>query len=484
MQIGKTPLAVAAAGLLGAGVVLGVTVPDRAAHAMSSTPTTLTTDIGSDKSPIPLTTAPNYRAIVEQNASAVVGITIVGEKKVSQRGMQNPFGEDSPLAPFFRGMPQQQGSVPIHGLGSGFIVSEDGLILTNAHVVDGADKVTVKLVDGAEYEAKVLGKDTQTDVAVIRIEAKDLPTVRIGDPESLGVGDYVLAIGAPYGLEQSATAGIVSAKARSLPNDQFVPFIQTDVAVNPGNSGGPLFDSSGAVVGINSQIYSNSGGYEGVSFAIPIDVAMHIGDQLATNGSVQHALLGVRIQGVDQSLANAFDLERPGGALVARVEPDSAADKAGVKEGDVILSYDGKPLRDAGDLSARVGMAAPGDTVKLEVWRDGKKKTLKAELGASDTGMVADAGDGAGDAKLGLAVRPLSSDERRQAGLDEGVLVQDVDGPAAQAGIRPGDVVISVDGKAVSSADEIRQVIADHGDKVALLIQRGDMRIFVPVDLG
>lgn len=482
MKIHKTRIALAAAGLFAAGAALGAAMPDNRVQA----PATQSAAATSANSPVPWMTAPNYRAIVEQNAPAVVGITTVAEVKVSRRSSRSPFGDSSPFAPFFRGMPGlgPQARVPTRGLGSGFIVSDDGLIMTNAHVIQDAKQVKVKLADGHEYEAEVLGSDPATDIAVLKIDAEDLPTVRIGDTEALGVGDYVLAIGAPYGFEQSATAGIVSAKARSLPNDAFVPFIQTDVAVNPGNSGGPLFDASGAVVGINSQIYSNTGGYEGVSFAIPIDVAINIRDRIVRDGKVEHAQLGVSVQGVDQALAEVFGLDAPAGALIAKVEPDSAADEAGLQSGDVILAYDGKPIRDAGELSARVGLATPGDKVKLEVWRDGKARTLSAKLGKATNLALADDDGSAGDARLGLAVRSLTPQERRSSGLAEGVLVEDVAGPAAEAGIRPGDVVLSIDGEAVETAEQIRQIVSTHGDRVALLVQRGDVRIFVPVALG
>ena len=279
-------------------------------------------------------------------------------------------------------------NVPQRGLGSGFIISADGTILTNAHVVRDAKRVTVKLADRREFEAKVLGVDTVTDIAVLKIDARDLPTVRVGDADQLEVGDYVLAIGQPYGFEESASAGIVSAKRRSLPGDSSVPFIQTDVAVNPGNSGGPLFDSSGAVVGINSQIYSNTGGYEGVSFAIPINVALQVQDQIVTHGKVEHARLGVGVQPLGQQLADSFKLDNPSGALVAKVDPDSAAQRAGIQTGDVILKFNGEPLTSAGDLSAKVGMARPGDNVTLDIWRDGKPMTIKATLGNADAGCV------------------------------------------------------------------------------------------------
>ncbi len=299
--------------------------------------------------PAPLSTAPgqvpNYRAIVKQAAPAVVGVTVEGMHKASLEEQGLPPGlEDDPFFKFFRGVPgfgqhgRQSPEMPFKGMGSGFIISPDGLILTNAHVVREAKDVTVKLSDRREYTAKVLGYDTATDIAVLKIDAKDLPVVRLGDPKNLEVGDPVLAIGAPYGLEETATSGIVSAKGRSLPGDAVVPFIQTDAAVNPGNSGGPLFDGSGSVVGINSQIYSRSGGFQGVSFAIPINVALKVKDQIVAHGKAEHGRLGVTVQDLNQSLADSFGLKRVDGALVSSVTPGSAAAAAGLKPGDVITA--------------------------------------------------------------------------------------------------------------------------------------------------
>ena len=273
--------------------------------------------------------------------------------------------------------------MPMHAQGSGFIVSSDGIVLTNAHVVDGAKEVTVKLSDHREYKAKVLGTDKSSDIAVLKIDAHSLPAVRLGNSDQLSVGDYVLAIGAPFGLEETATAGIVSATARSLPGDSGVPFIQTDAAVNPGNSGGPLFDASGAVVGINSQIYTNSGGYQGVSFAIPINLAQGVEQQIVKTGKVEHGRLGVQVQNVDQSLAQSFKLSTPAGALVAQVVPDSAAALAGIKEGDVILKYNGTPIADAGALSVRVSGSAPGEKATLEIMRNGKPMSVTATIGSA-----------------------------------------------------------------------------------------------------
>jgi serine protease Do len=355
--------------------------------------------------------------------------------------------------------------------------------LTNAHVVDGAKEVTVKLSDHREFKAKVLGADKSSDIAVLKIDAHGLPAVQIGNSDQIGVGDYVLAIGQPFGLEETATAGIVSAKGRSLPGDGYVPFIQTDAAVNPGNSGGPLFDSNGAVVGINAQIYSNSGGYQGVSFAIPINLAMRIEDQIVKTGKVAHSRLGVEVQTLDQSLADAFKINTPNGALVAQVTPDSAAAHAGIKVGDVILKYDGAPIVDAGQLSARVGGTSPGDKASLEIWRDGKSMTITATIGsAAPTGELTAANDSS--PQLGLQLRALNESERAQAGVQGGLVVEHAQGHAAQAGIERGDVVLSVDGTPVQSVAQMRGLVQQHGKQVALLIQRGEARLFVPVTLG
>jgi serine protease Do len=369
--------------------------------------------------------------------------------------------------------------------GSGFIVSADGLILTNAHVVAGAQEVTVKLSNHQEYKAKVLGSDKTSDIAVLKIDAHDLPTVQIGNSDQIAVGDYVLAIGEPFGLEETATAGIVSAKGRSLPGDGYVPFIQTDAAVNPGNSGGPLFDANGRVVGINAQIYSNSGGYEGVSFAIPINVAVQIKDQLVKTGKVTHALLGVQVQTMDQTLARSFNLSSPNGALVAQVVPDSAAAQAGIKVGDVILKVNGTPIIDAGQLSARVGMTTPGSTVTLDLWRQGKPLTIEAKVGSAEADLALNgAGADSEHGRLGLSLRPLSPQEKAEAGVSGGLFVKDAEGKAAEAGIQPGDVVLSVDGTPIESAAQLRKLVDAHSKEVALLILRGESRIFVPIDLG
>jgi serine protease Do len=294
----------------------------------------------------------------------------------------------------------------------------------------------------------------------------------------------VLAIGAPYGLEQTATQGIVSAKGRSLPGDTQVPFIQTDAAVNPGNSGGPLFDGTGRVVGINAQIYSQSGGFQGLAFAIPIEVALNVKDQIVATGKVQHARMGVLLQEMNQGLAESFGLKKPDGALVAKVEPNSAAAAAGLQAGDVILSIDGKPVEAAGNVSSRVGLAKPGETVKLSVWRDKAERAVEVKLGTARAEQTANAEPVVEKGQLGLAVRPLSPEEKKQTGADHGLVVQQAAGPAARAGIAQGDILLSINGKKVESIDSVKQVLADKPKRVAVLIQRDEQRIFVPIDLG
>jgi serine protease Do len=297
------------------------------------------------------------------------------------------------------------------------------------------------------------------------------------------VGDYVLAIGTPFGFEQTATQGIVSAKGRSLPGDAYVPFIQTDAAVNPGNSGGPLFDANGRVIGINSQIYSRSGGFQGLAFAIPIDVALNVKDQIVAHGRVEHARLGVTLQDLNQGLAETFGLKTPDGAIVSSVANGTAAAKAELKPGDVITKIDGDPVRASGDVSSRVGMAKPGQKIKLTVWRDKANVDVDVTLGAAESTMRQAAGE-APKGRLGLALRPLSEAEKRQLRTEHGLVVEDVTGPAARAGIQPGDVVLSMNGKPVESAEQMRDALEQKPARVALLIQRDDQRIFVPINLG
>jgi serine protease Do len=449
--------------------------------------------------PIPMVAqglVPNYRAIVKQAGPAVVGVTVEGTHKVTNEDMGLPPGaENDPFFQFFRGLPGFQGrggrggqnpSMPFRGQGSGFIISADGLILTNAHVVREAKDVTVKLSDRREFSAKVLGADTVTDIAVLKISAKDLPIVRLGDPNQLEVGDPVLAIGSPFGFEQSATQGIVSAKGRSLPGDSVVPFIQTDAAVNPGNSGGPLFDGSGSVVGINAQIYSQSGGYQGLSFAIPINVALKVKDQIVATGKASHGRLGVTVQELNQSLAESFGLQRADGALIANVAPGSAAASAGLKSGDVVTQVNGEAVGRAGTLSSLIGMSAPGEKVKLKVWRDRSWHDIEVKLGnAADAGKPIAQNDSATQGgQLGLALRPLSAEERKAVKVDQGLVVESASGAAARAGIEAGDVLLAINGKPVQSIEQVKSVLQGKPKSVALLVQRDGEKIFVPVNLG
>jgi serine protease Do len=497
----RLALALCAAGVIG-GAVGAIAVNHNNAVASAAAPA-LAAEAAATPAPSvapqPVgVTLPDFTQLVKRNGPAVVNVRIVGTTKVSnqQRGMPE-MDEDDPFFQFFRPFmnPQQQGqrgqqrSMPmVRGEGSGFIVSSDGVILTNAHVVRDASEVTVKLQDRREFRAKVLGSDPKTDVAVLKIDARNLPVVPLGNTRNLQVGEWVLAIGSPYGLESTVTAGVVSAKGRSLPGDGGVPFIQTDVAVNPGNSGGPLFNTRGEVVGINSQIYSQTGGYQGVSFAIPIDVAARIKDQIVATGKVQHAKLGVVVQEVGQGVADAFKLDTVEGALVSSVERGGPGDKAGLKSGDVVRKVDGQPIVSSGDLPAMMSIARPGQKVTLEVWRDGKPMQLTATLGNStdkaEPGERAELASADKSAKLGLALRPLEPIERRQSGIAQGLVIEDVGGAAAAADIQPGDVLLAVNGKPVTSVDQVRDLVGKASKSVALLIQRGNDRIFIPVRIG
>lgn len=465
-------LAAGAIGGAGATAMTGGVSMAANAPSVATTPQTINTS-----------SPPNFAQITRDFGPAVVNISVSGTRKVSA-------DDDDPFAQFFGQIPGSRGrmpsrEVPMRGEGSGFIISNDGIILTNAHVVQDAREVTVKLTDRREYKAKVLGADPQTDVAVLKIDAKDLPVVKVGDVNQLQVGEWVLAIGSPYGLENTATAGIVSAKGRSLPDDTSVPFIQTDVAVNPGNSGGPLFNDRGEVVGINSQIYSRTGGFQGLSFSIPIDVAYKIKDQILEHGKVQHARLGVTVQEVNQDLANSFKLNSPSGALVSSVEKGSAADKAGLQPGDVVRKIDDKTIVSSGDLASLITLASPGEKIKLDVWRAGAPKELVATLGGIPKDKTqASAGDqDVQRGQLGLALRPLSPQEQQASGT-EGLLIERAAGPAAKAGIEPGDVLLSLNGVPVHNIGQVKDALSKAGKTVALLVQRGEDKIFVPVQIG
>jgi serine protease Do len=503
MKLKPLVISMAAGGLLGSGVAGAWSLPSwlqrddaKPAAVAQDTSAPKQTAPSAPVAPVPAQTqVPDYRTIFKQASPAVVGITVEGMHKTSaeERGVPPGIDENDPFFQFFRGMPGfgQRGrgnpSVPFRGQGSGFIISADGLILTNAHVVREAKEVTVKLADRREYSAKVLGSDPATDIAVLRIDAKNLTPVRLGDPKRLEVGDPVMAIGAPYGFDMTATTGIVSAKGRSLPGDAVVPFIQTDAAVNPGNSGGPLFDASGAVVGINAQIYSQSGGFQGLSFAIPIDVALKVKNQIAANGRATHARLGVSVQDLNQGLAESFGLPRPNGALIAAVQPDSAAAAAGLKAGDVVTEVNGEPIERSGQLSSTIGLSAPGDKVKLKVWRDRSAREVEVKLGAADTKTASTDERGGADAQtgqLGLALRPLTKQERQLAKIDGGLVVEDTGGPAARAGVAPGDVLLAINGQPVQSVEQVKSLLKNQPKNVALLVQRDGEKIFVPIRLG
>ncbi|MBX3703917.1 MAG: DegQ family serine endoprotease [Steroidobacteraceae bacterium] len=432
---------------------------------------------------------PDFTPLVEAYGRAVVNVTAVARRPGRDQGAPE-LSPDDPLYEFFRrfgfGVPRTQ-QPPARGEGSGFVISPDGYILTNAHVVDGASEVTVRTTDRREYRARVVGQDGRTDVAVLKIDAADLPTVRIGDPTGLKAGEWVIAIGSPFGFDNSVTAGIVSATARTLAGDAYTPFIQTDVAVNPGNSGGPLFNLQGEVVGINSQIYSRTGGYQGISFAIPIDVAMHVKEALVAHGRVQRGRIGVVIQEVNQALADSFKLSRPRGALVAEVDRGGPAARAGVKAGDVILAVDGREIERSGELPAIVAGIAPGTEATLTIWRDRSERKLRVKVGElEDAPQVAarDASEDEEGGKLGLAVRPLTGSERLRLRTQGRLVVERAVGPAADAGLRPGDVLIAVNDAQVESVAQFRESVDRSGPTVALLIERGGTQTFVAVRTG
>ncbi|TJZ78878.1 DegQ family serine endoprotease [Chitiniphilus eburneus] len=478
-----------AATLGGAVAVMGDRFLPRADASVEPAPAPVATaPAPANVAPLPTGRAglPQFGDIVTRYGPAVVNISVTGMTKTTANNSGVPgLDDDDPLSQFFRrfGGPRLQRPMPVRGLGSGFIVSADGVILTNAHVVADADEVTVKLTDKREFKAKVLGLDKVSDIAVLRIQATNLPTVKIGNPDTTRVGDWVLAIGSPFGFENSVTAGIVSAKSRSLPDDGYVPFIQTDAAVNPGNSGGPLFNMDGEVIGINSQIYSRSGGFQGLSFAIPIDVARNVQTQIVSKGKVTRGQLGVAIQDVNQSLAQSFGLSSPHGALVSGVDEKGAGAKAGLKPGDIILKYNDREVAGSADLPPMVANTAPGSGATLRIWRNGKEQELKVRVGEMQDTQVATA-EPTPRGKLGLALRPLSPQERDRSGIASGLVVQDVTGPAAKAGIEPGDVLLAVNGAAIKDMSQLKQLVEKAGDHVALLVQRGDAQIFIPLDLG
>ena len=434
---------------------------------------------------------PDFTKLVEDNGKAVVSIQVT--QKAAVRKNANPF-KGMPKDkldelrrfgfPFpFPGPDGFEGRMPERkGQGSGFIISPDGLILTNHHVVDGADEIKVHLTDDREFNAKVIGSDAKTDVAVIKIDGKDLPCVKLGNSKDVKVGEWVAAIGAPFGLENTVTSGIVSAKSRNLPSDQFVPFIQTDAAVNPGNSGGPLFNMKGEVIGINSQIFSTSGGFMGLSFAVPIDLALQIKDELVKHGKVNRGRLGVMIQTMSPELAKSFGLEKNKGALIAQIQKDSAAEKSGLQEGDIVILFDGKSIDNAADLSRAVASARPDTEHKVKVLREGKEAEVKVKLdAAADTSVAKGKAAEEARGRLGVTVRGLNDEEKKKYG--DGLVVVESHGPASEAGIKEGDVLLSVGGKKIRSFEQFKDAVNAADKTLALQVARDGSRTFLAVKL-
>ena len=444
---------------------------------------------------------PDFTELAEKHGAEVVNISVTQVVRADVGGMPFPGMEgDEQMQEFFKrfgiplmpGMPGQGGSpqpdYKSQSLGSGFIITSDGYILTNAHVVNEADEVIVKLSDKREFKAKIIGLDKRTDVALVKIEATGLPKVTIGDPAKLKVGEWVAAIGSPFGLENTMTAGIVSAKGRALPQENFVPFIQTDVAINPGNSGGPLFNLAGEVVGINSQIYSRSGGSMGLSFSIPIDVAIEVSNQLKASGKITRGWLGIAIQELTKELAESFGMKNTNGALVAGVEKNGPADKGGLEAGDVITKFDGKAIMASSDLPRAVGAAKPGKVAAVEILRKGSAKTLNIGVGEMPTDSVEVAQNNkatpkAEANKIGLTLRELTVAQKKKLNGKNGLLVLESVGAAAQAGIRRGDVILGLNNSESQSVEQFNKQInaVAVGKTVAVLVQRGDNTLYVPI---
>lgn len=432
---------------------------------------------------------PDFTKLVEDNGKAVVSISTV--RKAKRVGPQNGMPDEQLEMlrrfgfPFPFGDFNGPGMTPERrGQGSGFIIDPNGIILTNNHVVDGADEVTVHLTDKREFKAKVLGTDPKTDIAVIKIEGKDLPVVKLGKSENVNVGEWVAAIGAPFGLDNTVTAGIVSAKSRNLPDEQFVPFIQTDVAVNPGNSGGPLFNMKGEVIGINSQIFSTSGGFMGLSFAIPIDLAVQIKDELMKNGKVSRGRLGILMQQLTPELAKSFNLKEAKGALIAQIEKDGPADKAGLRDGDIVIEYNGKPIADIRELSQAVASTKPGAKVKVKAMREGKPVSLVIVVGEMPTDGKLNFKKPAASQNnaLGANVRPLNDKEKKR--VSNGLFVESVYGAAAEAGMRRGDIIISAGGTKIRTEKDLNEVVSKAKGSLAVLVDRNGSREFIPVKLS
>jgi serine protease Do len=437
---------------------------------------------------------PDFTRLVEEQGSAVVNISTTQTVKRSALP-QMPGIEDEEVLEFFRRFIPRSPGVPreTRSLGSGFIISGDGYILTNAHVVEGADEINVRLTDKREYKAKVVGTDRRTDVALIKIEAKGLQVVRFGDPAKVKVGEWVVAIGAPFGFENTVTAGIVSAKGRSLPQENFVPFLQTDVAINPGNSGGPLFNMKGEVIGINSQIYSRTGGFMGLSFAIPIDVALDVQGQLKEKGRVARGRIGVVIQEVTKDLATSFGLDRPRGALVNSVEKDSPADRAGVQPADIITRFNGKNVEESIDLPRIVGGTRPGTQVTMDVWRKGATRTLTITVGELQEERVSMRDDtrrhrpaDQAENRLGVVLAELSAEQKKEMNLNHGLVVTEIR-PGALGELRKGDVLVTLVHKGrhteLKSVGQFSKLLAgmEKSAVITLRVRRGEGTAFVTI---
>lgn len=441
---------------------------------------------------------PDFTGLVEKHGAAVVNISAVQNLTAlnNQVVPEIPgLPENSPFYDFFKRhmqpFPAPRKSEP-KSLGSGFIISSDGYILTNAHVVETADEITVKLNDKREFVAEIIGTDRKTDIALIKINAIDLPKVTQGNPDKLKVGEWVVAIGSPFGFEHSVTAGIVSAKGRSLAQENYVPFIQTDVAINPGNSGGPLFNMRGEVVGINSQIYSRTGGFMGLSFAIPINVATEIADQLKVNGKVSRGRIGVMIQEVTKELAESFGLSDGNGALVVSVEKGGPADQAGIKARDIIVQFDEKGITTSADLPRIVGNTKPGSKVSIQIWRDGSLKNIKVEVGETQSDDAAEnrklkQGKKSNTSnRLGLALSEITAEQKKQLEITNGVLVEDMQpGIASRSGVRIGDIILGFNSKDVNSVEQFNELLKQvkSGKNIALLVKRGDITTFITMKL-
>ncbi len=438
---------------------------------------------------------PDFRKLVKQNEAAVVNVssTLTPSRRATRTpGLPELPGSENPYLEFFKRFFQERPELPgdrqANSLGSGFIISPDGYILTNAHVARDVDKIIVRLSDQRERPAKVIGVDELTDVAVLKIEGENLPVVKVGDSEALEVGEWVLAIGSPFGLERTATQGIVSAVGRNLPSGTYVPFIQSDVAVNPGSSGGPLFNLRGEVVGINSQIYSSTGGYMGLSFAIPIKLAMQVVDQLKATGEVTRGWLGILLQSVNNDLAEAFKLDRPRGALVAQILPESPATSAGFKPGDIILRYGGEPVEDSSQLPRMIGVTPVGKTVAMSILRNGEPLEIKATIARLETVEErVSTMDEHSDPSLSMTVADLSNEQRRSLGIeDQGVLVASLDeGPAANAGLYPDDIILQIDHQPVKNANQFVEMVKalPKGKAIPLLVRRDSESLYLAVRL-